>query len=217
MKFRNTKTGEIKEFKGVLVNSALVCAQNRQRYYWCNWQVSQPEDRGIMLSDILEYDGAGVIKSHGEWVDRADKSQCIDANYHKGPDNHGQRTMVAAHIHGSRGIQTRNDDKTYALTATCEAGGKALVAMKQKPRGFNKGFNRITDKTPTLSSCSWEQNNKISTDGVSYRKLTVVECCRLQGVPDDYFKVSSNTQSYKMLGNGWQVDTIEHIFRELLK
>ena len=33
-------------------------------------------------------------------------------------------------------------------------------------------------------------------------------------VPDNYFKVSSNTQAYKMLGNGWQVDTIIHIFEQ---
>ena len=56
-----------------LINSALVSAQNRQRYYWTNWTVTQPEDKGIVLADILE---------DGE-VDR-DKSYCIDANYHKG-------------------------------------------------------------------------------------------------------------------------------------
>ena len=56
-----------------LINSALVSAQNRQRYYWTNWIVTQPEDKGIVLADILE---------DGE-VDR-DKSYCIDANYHKG-------------------------------------------------------------------------------------------------------------------------------------
>ena len=42
----------------VFINSALVSAQNRQRYYWCNWKVTQPEDRGIMLADILESDYA---------------------------------------------------------------------------------------------------------------------------------------------------------------
>lgn len=41
----------------------------------------------------------------------------------------------------------------------------------------------------------------------------VIECCRLHGVPDDYFKVSSMTQSMRMLGNGWHVDVIAHIFK----
>ena len=57
-----------------LINSALVSAQNRKRFYWTNIDgIEQPEDQGLVLSDIL-MDGC---------VDR-DKSYCIDANYHKG-------------------------------------------------------------------------------------------------------------------------------------
>ncbi len=41
----------------------------------------------------------------------------------------------------------------------------------------------------------------------------LIECCRFHGVPDDYFKVSSKTQSMRMLGNGWHVGVIKHIFR----
>jgi site-specific DNA-cytosine methylase len=47
------------------------------------------------------------------------------------------------------------------------------------------------------------------------RRLHVIECERLQGVPDDYTSVVSNTQRYKMLGNGWTVDTIAYIFKIL--
>ena len=57
-----------------LINSALVSAQNRKRFYWTNIEgIEQPEDQGLVLSDIL-MDGC---------VDR-DKSYCLDANYHKG-------------------------------------------------------------------------------------------------------------------------------------
>ena len=59
--------------KPVVINSALVSAQNRVRYYWCNWDVEQPDDKEIKLADILE---SGV-------VDRK-KAHCIDANYFKG-------------------------------------------------------------------------------------------------------------------------------------
>ena len=127
----------------VFINSALVSAQNRQRYYWANWKITQPEDRGILLADILE---SGVVDRY--------KSHCLDANYFKGGN----------------------------LESYFGKNRRQLVFV-----------NSLDDIT-------------------SYRKLTVVECCRLQGVPDDYFKVSSNTQAYKMLGNGWQCDTIEHIF-----
>ena len=61
---------EMLDVQPVFINSALVSAQNRQRYYWCDWGVTQPEDKGIMLADILERD----------YVDR-DKAHCIDANY----------------------------------------------------------------------------------------------------------------------------------------
>lgn len=48
---------------------------------------------------------------------------------------------------------------------------------------------------------------------ISFRKLTVLECKRLQTVPDDYKMNVSNSQAYKMLGNGWTVDVIAHIFK----
>lgn len=54
------------------------------------------------------------------------------------------------------------------------------------------------------------KNYKLHKD---YRHLTVIECCRLQGVPDNFFKVSSNTQAYKMLGNGWTVPVISHLLK----
>ena len=94
-------------------------------------------------------------------------------------------------------------------------------------------------KTPTLSSSSWQHNNHLvqirdkskcvrtggrlsydrhewdSIDNMHWRKLTVTECERLQTVPDGYTCGVSNTQRYKMLGNGWTVDVIKHIFEGL--
>lgn len=114
----------------VFINSALVSAQNRQRYYWANWDFDQPEDRGLVLSDIIQY---------GYWCNR-DKSYCIDANYFKGG----------------------NLDQY-----------------------FNKSRRQLVFRF----------------DG-NWRKLTPIECERLQTLPDDYTAGVSNTQRYKMLGNG---------------
>ena len=44
------------------------------------------------------------------------------------------------------------------------------------------------------------------------RKLTPIECERLQTVPDNYTKLASDNQRYRMLGNGWTVNVIAHIF-----
>ena len=163
----------ITEYLGVepvFINSELVCAQNRQRYYWCNWSVPQPKDRGVLLVDILEDGG----------VDR-DKAHCIDANYYKGGNMKSYFTKNRRQL-----VFT---EKSLALLSTMYKENAKSMIQRNK-----KGWLVLDE------------------DLVTYRKLTVIECCRLQGVPDDYFKVSSNTQAYKMLGNGWQVDTIEHIF-----
>lgn len=155
-----------------LINSALVSAQNRQRYYWTNFEVTQPDDRNILLKDIIESD----------FVDR-DKSYCIDANYHKGG----------------------NMDQYFNKSR------RQLVFIKQEGRGKNKGGDHYS-KSPTLTSNSWEHNHAVS-NGIEFRKLTPLECERLQTFYDGWTDCISNTQRYKSLGNAWTVDVIAHIFK----
>lgn len=99
----------ISELLGVepmIINSALVSAQNRKRLYWTNIpNVKQPGDRKIFLRDVLETEGIGVIKNHGALKEMNSKSMCLDASYYKGADNHGQRTMIL-------------EDKALTLTST---------------------------------------------------------------------------------------------------
>ena len=128
----------------IKINSSLVSAHNRVRLYWTNIpNVTQPDDKGIVLKDIIE-------SGH---VDR-DKSHCIDANYFKG-----------------------GNLKSY----------------------FEKHRRQLV----------------FSDDGLTYRKLTPIECERLQTVPEGYTEGVSNTQRYKMLGNGWTVDVISHILKNI--
>ena len=54
-------------------------------------------------------------------------------------------------------------------------------------------------------------------DGMNKRRFSISEMCRLQTVPDDYFKVSKKTNASKMLVNGWTVDVIAHIFSSMNK
>ena len=258
----------------IQINSALVSAQNRQRLYWTNIPgVKQPEDRGILLEDIL---GCGqalrsksqtipatiykenvksmvkrgkkgllvrhvmlterrtedakkqrkenmkkgrdfsprrakelvpqtdsksnclttsltkehilvkvpAIKQHGELIYKPHKSQCLDANYFKGPDNHGQRT------------------------------GCIEIGTAEGINGFEH-MSRVYDtkgKHPTLTAITGgNQEKKIAVDACHWRKLTCIECERLQTVPDNYTNHVSNSQRYKMLGNGWTVDVIVHV------
>lgn len=184
---QNTISEHLFWIQPVEIDSALVSAQRRKRLYrvgkrnedWSYSQVvvSQPEDKGILLKDIIDY---GIVDQ--------DKSYCIDANYAKG-----------------------GNLKSYAK------GRRQLVfnSIYQLPRGKNPGGVK-EGKSPTLSSNCWQYNNFVDC-GKWYRKLTPIECERLQTLPDDYTAGVSNSQRYKMLGNGWTVDVIAHIFREMFK
>ena len=157
----------------IAINSNLVSAQNRHRLYWTNIPMDDlPDDRGVLLKDILE-DG-------------------IDANYFKGGN----------------------------LKSYFEKHRRQLVfpQILQTARGYNKGGLKAKDgKTPTLSTSSWQHNNHLTYDeGLTYRKLTPTECERLQTVPEGYTdKGISDTQRYKMLGNGWTVEVVKHIFKNV--
>jgi DNA-cytosine methyltransferase len=205
----------------IAINSNTVSAQNRQRLYWTNIPVSQPEDKGIKLKDILE-DGL---------VDR-DKSHCLDANYWKGGnlksyfEKHRRQLVFSsnglchvgeADIKGNDNLKRVYHPDGKAPTLTTMQGGnqEPKVFIVQRPRGANEGGIKATNgKTPTLSSCSWEQNNfLVHADDLKWRKLTPLECERLQTVPDNYTNHVSNTQRYKMLGNGMTVDVITHILK----
>ncbi|WP_081299527.1 DNA (cytosine-5-)-methyltransferase [Gilliamella sp. wkB195] len=311
----------------VMINSALVSAQNRKRLYWCNWNVEQPEDKGVLLKDIIHE--IVDITNH----DKLPKFNC-------NPSGKGMNGIVT-HI---------TSDKSMTLTTNKGEGSKiaiplnAVVGIKQNPRGKNRGGIH-TDKSPTLTSNSFEHNNKIvylvdreksHTITASYskkndkdyftsskgqmvfcinpyivpfdktlqiidteaikgkigyfradsqanrvysihgkavtlcgdagggaakmgqylfgcitpdriekrqngqrfsegkkfytltaqdkhgilidgyiRKLTPIECERLQTLPDNYTAGVSNSQRYKMLGNGWTVDVISHILKHM--
>ena len=97
--------------------------------------------------------------------------------------------------------------------------GVRVPKIKQYPRGKNKGGIKGQDgKTPSITSSSWQNNNHLTYDeGYTWRRLSVVECSRLQGLPDDYCKSVSKSQGYKQLGNGFQVDTIFELLKQLPK
>jgi len=91
--------------------------------------------------------------------------------------------------------------KSYALTVSY-TGAVAWNSIERKQRTMIP-----------VSQCDIEDPNVV--DGYHYRKLTPMECERLQTVPDNYTEGVSNTQRYKMLGNGWTVSVIKHILKEI--
>jgi site-specific DNA-cytosine methylase len=146
----------------VFINSALVSAQNRQRYYWANWKIEQPEDKEINWGSIREENAPAChyYSQKGlEWIRR-----------------HSERT-------GKKLRVWDNNEKCQMLEATMykNYSGQRFFAVK-------------------------DVNGK--------RYISLLECERAQTVPDNYTNHVSNTQRYKMLGNGWTVDVITHIFKQ---
>lgn len=205
----------------VLIDSALVSAQSRKRLYWANWDVPQPEDRGIYLKDIIE----------NGFVDR-EKSYAIDANYHKGGNpkqyfEFGRRRAAFSHqssrramVQGAairnqvtpRGVEEqlniRKDEKSNAVVSSFTDRLNGVYVEHTNMSGNKTKHYYKTCALRANASANYQMVN-------SYRKLTPVECERLQTLPDGYTEGVSNTQRYKMLGNGWTVDVIAHIFSYL--
>lgn len=315
----------------VLINSALVSAQNRQRLYWVGKRepdgtysqvrVEQPEDRGILLRDILE---TGICWREKGYALTASSHSATAEDMFARRQRNGVAEPIDACCVAQRGryigeggkvaqhFEARTDGKTNTLTTVekdnlvaepirigtiendakkqdfdsqqyrvyspdgksvtlCGNGGgvgaktglyavpisaennkvilKAIDILADRkgyvPEMFNP-YNRteITGKEPTLSTGSMVTSScavlifetadgkqipvyevrggRITIKGKEYpiklrdglyiiRKLTVTECKRLQTVPDTYAFPVSDTQAYKMLGNGWTVDVIAHI------
>lgn len=183
--------------EAILINSALVSAQNRKRLYWTNITgISQPEDKGLKLEDILENGNAFTKKSY-----------CLTANignaYLKNTLEKHSKTMVAIPV----------DNSDYMVSKPLKIGnlgkkdfmGPRVYSVKGKSICLSANGGGLGAKTGLY---------KIDLpDGNYYiRKLTPLECERLQTLPDNYTDVGiSNTQRYKCLGNAWTVDVISHI------
>jgi len=214
----------------IMINSSLVSAQNRKRLYWTNIKnVSQPKDKGIILQNILEDNIPSDMILNNKCIPRRDKSLVFSSNglcHFGNADIKGNNEYIKRVYHPS--------GKSPTLT-TMQGGNTQpkIVFLKgignkesYKSRDFRQGYRiySITGKSATLTATAKGKGgfselygNEIDNK-ISYRKLTPLECERLQTVPDNYTNQGiSNSQRYKMLGNGWTVDVIAHILSFIFK
>ncbi len=231
----------------IMINSALVSAQQRKRCYWTNiLGVEQPNDQGIFLKDIIK--PFAIIDK--------EKSYCLLSSYGKKNERDyfikHQGQMVAEPVGvAQRGryintnskskkvdggtyqaIEPRKDEKSNCLTTVQK---DCMVAEPIRVGTVNHGGNVNYDsrqwrvysvKGKSVAICGQGGGAgaktglyKIDLPDGDYiiRKLTPIEAERLQTLPDNYTAGVSNTQRYKCIGNGWTVDVIAHIFKYLLK
>ena len=299
----------------VVINSALVSAQNRVRLYWTNirvrqeglWgdlhtDIPQPADLGIRIQDILdkEVDDKYYIRSGKFGQDVRGKARSIRVGGGLSADAKHSRDVIKL----DKQLRPKTQqEKASCLTAGGHSGGnhsdmdilairsqstsKPTLGICQRGRGYVRP-SVYTYKSPTLTSNSWQENNRVCAirgrgdnneqtielrsdnktntltsvtkdnlvvgvmqgftdppafrpmagrkaptmlararqdgsgqpcikDDISLRRLTPTECARLQTIPDWYKWGRSDSQAYKMLGNGWTVEVIKHILSHIIK
>lgn len=185
------------------INSNLVSAQNRKRLYWTNIaEITQPEDEGIFIRDILE--------------DNVDKKYYVSDKALEGMINRARVNAVKGVGFGARIVSP--DGKSNTLCVSPQSREHNLIIVASRGRTGADGITRqnLEPRTDGKSNClTTVQKDNLLQTGAGLRQLTPVECARLQTVPSWYEWIVSDTQIYRMCGNGWTVRVIEHILKNL--
>ena len=199
--------------------------------------IQQPKDKGILLRDILESDVPDKyylsekmlkwLSKHSEkrgtefkQLDGNQKASCLTtteakqnlsndyicvASRGRNPESPKSRESG---LNTEQMLEPRTDGKTNCLTSV-QKDNYVIYAdgyEQDKRAYFESGKSGCLDIKPARQKVLLEREWRI-------RRLTTTECKRLQTVPDSYdMSIASDTQQYRMLGNGWTVDVIAHIF-----
>jgi DNA-cytosine methyltransferase len=125
--------------------------------------------------------------------------------------------VIGFDYRSDEGIRPRKDGKSPTLLARARQdiyGVGGVITHSTQPRqGKGQGGKGHLMKTDNKSYCVDNENSQAVEYNYNIRRLTPVECERLQTVPDNYTACVSDSQRYKMLGNGWTVDVICHILK----
>ena len=171
------------------------------------------------------------------------KALCTTASMYKGAGNNGmtivdrlipvgmaeeyahynyRATKEVYHMEGKAPtLLTMQGGNREPKVATYSAKGGRIVNRRLDEQGVRKDYQMDLPLTPQVEIRSDDKTNCLTTlqkdnvvvEGMTWRKLTPIECERLQTLPDNYTEGVSKTQRYKMIGNGWTVDVIAHILK----
>jgi DNA-cytosine methyltransferase len=265
---KETITKELFGIEPIMINAALVSAQNRKRLFWIGKLVGDkyeqvkmelPQDEGILLKDILEdnVDEKYYVKLSDRFPQKNIGNGIGYNPYSDSPINEKARALNT----GCGGATTKNattirigqlnqgcqGDRIYSpdgksVNLSANGGGRGaktgLYAVAQRGRNIVDGKRKDIlgakteqrievggkDKAHTITSV---QKDSMIMENYKIRKLTPIECERLQSLPDGFTEkglnknneevLISNTQRYKVLGNGFNCKVIEHIIKHLTR
>jgi DNA-cytosine methyltransferase len=194
----------------VRINSKLVTAQLRDRYYWSNIKtketmfdvvtdIPQPKDKGIMFKDVLI---SGIADT--------DKHSCLNT----GSGSSGSQEYLK-HRNETTGMITliyEENNELRCKTNTLK-GFDIVTENDCIDLSFPTSTTRRGRVTKGKSPCLMESNNNLYSykDGI-VRTVNQIEMERLQGFPDGYTSILSKAKAGSLLGDGWTLPIIEHIF-----
>lgn len=172
------------------INSNYVSAQSRLRYYWTNLPTFSLSKKEVVLADILEPDGSHL-------------------------DSLKIKNDVRFIAHKSKASQ---NGLIYLGGVVTPNSSLRLKDGKYLSRNFREGYRVYSPqgKSVTLNAQGGGLGGKTGLYLIEgkIRRLSPLECERLQTLPDYYTSVVSKTQRYRQLGNGWTVEVIKQIFSQ---
>ena len=229
-----------------LLNSKYFVPQNRERIFIIGHLRGQRARQIFPLGDFdsetiepKPKDIVGIVNDK-KGLREVPRSTCLDANYFKGHDYHGARTMIAWSSSGRDGYRDERikigeantlntgdgcrNQSTANYVALTERRTEEAKHIRKEMRSKGKDWSprrgkELVPRNDSLGNCvtTGQSNESYLTNGIRIRKLTPVECERLQGFPDNWTKYGddgkliSDTQRYKMCGNAVTVPVIEFI------
>jgi DNA (cytosine-5)-methyltransferase 3A len=180
---------EIMGVEPIMIDAALVSGQRRKRLFWTNIpNVVLPDDRGIYLRDVIEQSVDDKYVYRGK-INNASQGTRLHSIYGK--------SVTLSALGGGAGAKTG----LYAIPID-KHGNEKTKSNTLRVSGRSSG---IDDRH------NWDAIRVVNQDDVIIRRLTPLECERLQCVPEGYTLGVSDSQRYKALGNAFNADVIAHI------
>nr|DAK48571.1 MAG TPA: Cytosine specific methyltransferase [Caudoviricetes sp.] len=193
-----------------------------EKYYMRNLSLNEEAIESIATTQ----EGASdVVKLDKKLKPKAlqDKASCLTAGGHSGGNHSDMDILYIRDPWLRKNLRTPSDKANALLSCSykgARANGMSIVPGTWRTHEDGKGFRPTAGgKAPCIPARARNDGSgqPVAKIGYMLRRLTPTECARLQTIPDWYKWGCSETQAYKMLGNGWTVEVIKHILSHIIK
>jgi DNA (cytosine-5)-methyltransferase 1/DNA (cytosine-5)-methyltransferase 3A len=217
----------------VRINSSLVTAQQRDRYYWTNIKtkksmfdnitdIPQPKDKKILLKDIIENGFVDRDKARAVLESESRNNTDMAKMYRRySIKGFGNVVYQIKPSKESNVVQPYQHNRVYAdygkhvaLTESISHRTKIAYGIAKRGRKDDDGITKQQfelNKTGKANCITTVDKDSMVLDDIIIRPLTRVELCRLQGFPDNYCDILTRNKAASLLGDGWTLPIIIHI------